>query len=153
MNTDVHEHAGDGGLNGEGLRGRAERAWAAQQRHEDEGAPERAVTEERLLLAKLVELGGAAQTIKVTRAGARVVAEAEGLRFISTYNDPTLRKLGWDDEPELHGVVLLKRCPKCGQDQKSGIIRTPAELGRELRRLPVIPVHLCAGGGGPGAAP
>ena len=118
MNTSGHEHTGDGGPNGEGLRGRAERAWAAQQRHEDEEVPERAVTEERLLLAKLVELGGAAEAIKVTRA----VAEAEGLRFISTYNDPTLRKLGWDDEPELHGVVLLKRCPKCGQDQKSGII-------------------------------
>ncbi|MCA1634140.1 MAG: hypothetical protein LC802_10605 [Acidobacteria bacterium] len=138
--------SGDVESGGGDLRVQAERAWAERQKVEHEEAEGRADTEEKLLLAKLVELGAVPQSVNVTRAGARVSAETEGLRFASTYSDPTLRKLGFDDEPAEHGVVLLKRCPQCDRDQRSGVIRTPTELGRELGRLTVIPVHRCAAG-------
>ena len=127
------------------MRARAESAWAERQRAEAEGAEERAEVEERLLLAKLVELGAAPHSVRIIRAGACVSAEAEGLRFASTYSDPTLRKLGFDDEPEEHGVVILKSCPRCGREVKGGVIRTPEELGRELEQLPAIRVHQCVG--------
>lgn len=139
--------AADGVPSSGGLRARAERAWAERQRAEEEGAEERAEVEARVLLAKLVELGAVLHSVRITRAGARVSAETEGLRFISTYSDPTLRKLGYDDEPEAHGVVLLKTCPKCGRGVKGGVIRTPEELGRELDQLSHIRVHQCVGGG------
>ncbi|MCA1849455.1 MAG: hypothetical protein LC672_00010 [Acidobacteria bacterium] len=131
---------------GAGLRGRAERAWAEHQKAEEEGAEERAEVEARLLLAKLVELGAAPHSVRIVRAGARVSAEVEGLRFISTYSDPTLRKLGYDDEPEEHGVVLLKNCPRCGWEMKGGVVRTPEDMGRELEQLSAIRAHRCRAG-------
>ena len=140
--------AADGVPSSGGLRARAERAWAERQRAEEEGAEERAEVEARLLLAKLVELGAVPQSVRIIRAGARVSAEVEGLRFASTYSDPTLRKLGFDDEPEEHGVVLLKSCPRCGREVKGSVVRTPEELGRELEQLSHIRVHQCVGGGG-----
>jgi hypothetical protein len=135
------------GRGGEGLRARAERAWAERQRAEAEGAEERAEVEERVLTAKLVELGAAPNSVRIIRAGARVSAEVEGLRFASTYSDPTLRNLGYDDEPEEHGVVLLKECPRCGREVKGGVVRTPEEVGRELEQLSYIRVHRCVDGG------
>ena len=129
-----------------GLRARAERAWAEHQKAEAEGAEARAEVEARLLLAKLIELGAAPHSVRIIRAGARVSAEVEGLRFASTYSDPTLRKLGYDDEPEEHSVVILKSCPRCGREVKGGVVRTPEELGRELEQLSVIRVHQCVGG-------
>jgi hypothetical protein len=96
--------AADGGQSGGGLRARAERARAERQRAEAEGAEARAEVEARLL----VELGAAPYSVRIIRAGAPVSAETEGLLFASTYSDLTLRKLGFDDEPEKHGVVILK---------------------------------------------
>ena len=125
------------------MRARAESAWAERQMAEAEGAEERAEVEARLLFAKLIELGAEPHSVSIVRAGARVSAEVEGLRFASTYSDPTLRKLGFDDEPEKHGVVILKNCPQCGWEMKSGVIRTPAELGRELAQLSAVRAHRC----------
>jgi hypothetical protein len=148
MSTD-ETFAADGGRSRGGLRARAERAWAERQRAEAEGPRSAQKSRSGCLQRSSSSSVPRRSPFRIIRAGTRVSAEVEGLRFASIYSDPTLRKLGFDDEPEKHGVIILKSCPRCGREVKGGVIRTPEELGRELEQLPAIRVHRCQVRAGP----
>ncbi|MCA1607768.1 MAG: hypothetical protein LC775_20405 [Acidobacteria bacterium] len=129
----------------EGLRGRAERECAEQQKLESAGAGARAAEEETLLRAKLIELGAAEAEITITREGGHIVAEIEGMRFISAFNDPYLRVISETKESRLPAVILLRKCPDCGHEHQSGIIRRVAELGKELKDTQTNICYSCQG--------
>lgn len=119
------------------------REWFEERRAEGGRWPEHAFREEVLLREKLVELGARAEEIETRFEGGRVIAEVEGLRFVSAYSDPLLRRKQFDGKPEQGAVALVWRCGDCGFERVGRLITTAAELGCEIDNTPLRTSHLC----------
>ena len=96
-----------------------------------------------MLRKKLIELGAAADEIAIKHKGGRIIAEVEGLCFVSAYGDPWLCTLSIVRDSTLPGVLLRWTCPTCGEEQEGKLIREPVDLGEELYLIKMGRFHRC----------
>lgn len=129
----------------EGLRAKALEAWRAKKEFEDTKVEERIAEEEYVLREKLIELGAVSNNIMIKHKGGRIIAETEGIRFISAYNDPYLTTLSCVKNSKLPGLMLLWTCPDCGREIQGKLIREPVDLGEELERIGTGTFHSYCG--------
>jgi hypothetical protein len=129
-----------------GLRDAAERAWKRKRELAEACIEDRIAEEERLLRKKLIELGAAADEIAIKHKGGRIIAEVEGLCFVSAYGDPWLCTFSIVAESKLPGVLLRWACPDCGEEKEGKVIREPMHLGEELERIETGTFHRCKRG-------
>lgn len=130
----------------EGLRQRAERAWEKSKELTEADREERIAEEERLLRKKLIQLGAEPDEIAIKHKGERIVAEVEGMQFQSAFGDPFLMSISHMKESDLPGVLLLWRCPQCGEERRGALIRRVEDLGRELEEVKNKTFHHCSPG-------
>ena len=81
--------------------------------------------------------------IKVNATGTPIVAEVDGLYFVSTYNES--HQLSWPAEmaENYSDVRLWWSCAKCGKGERSDVVRHTYELGKQLERFLPEKSHKC----------
>ena len=92
---------------------------------------------------KLRTICGDEYEIKVNTTVTPIVAEVDGLCFVSTYNEP--HQLSWPASmaENYTDVRLWWNCPKCGKGERSEVIRTTYELGKQLEKFLPEKSHKC----------
>jgi hypothetical protein len=125
------------------LRDKAHAAWQQQQKDKQEELKQRALREPLVLQEKLRKICGDEYEIKVNTDGTPIVAEVDGLYFVSTYNEP--HQLSWPAAmaENYTDVRLWWSCPRCGKGERSYVIRHTYELGKELESFSPEESHKC----------
>jgi hypothetical protein len=125
------------------LREKAHAAWLQEQKAKQQELKERALREPLLLQEKLRVICGDEYEIKVDAPGTPIVAEVDGLYFVSTYNEP--HQLTWPAKmaENYTDVRLWWSCPKCGRGERSEVIRHTYELGKQLEKFLPEESHKC----------
>ena len=125
------------------LRDKAHTAWQQQQIAKQQELEERASREPLILQEKLRMICGDEYEIKVNATGAPIVAEVDGLYFVSTYNESP--QLSWPAAmaENYSNVRLWWSCPECGKGERSEVIRHTYELGKQLEKFSPEKTHQC----------
>ena len=125
------------------LRDKAHAAWQQQQIAKQEELEQRVLREPLILQEKLRTICGDEYEIKVDATGTYIVAEVDGLYFVSTYNES--HQLSWPAKmaENYTDVRLWWSCPRCGQGERSEAIRTTYELGKQLEKFSPEKSHKC----------
>jgi hypothetical protein len=125
------------------LREKVKKAWQQQQETEKADMAQRVIYEQQFLPKKLREICGDEYEIKMNTDSQSIIAEVDGLKFISTINEPFYLTVPLDMVESLAGVRLWWQCEKCDDTEQSAIITHDYELGMELEKFNAGNSHRC----------
>jgi hypothetical protein len=125
------------------LREKAHAAWQHQQQLKKQELEQRIKLEPQVLQEKLRQICGDEFEVRVYPEGERVIAEVDGLLFVSTYNDRYYLQLPSDWAEQQAGVRLWWVCEKCHGQEQSEVIREDSELGNQLECFTPEKAHRC----------